>query len=116
MGLERLHAAARAGVEGVAPQRLHREARAVHRDTLDGALPGGNPGALVAVFSAAAIEPAAVRVDVGLGLAELVAADDGDAGLGAEAVEVGSTARSRVGDVGHVGEGDAPAEAGGGRA
>src|SRR5690349_8065701 len=116
MRLERLHAAARARVEGVAPQRLHREARAVHRDALDRALPGGDPGALVAVFGAAAIEPATVGVDVGLGLGELVAADNGDASLGAEAVEVGSAARSRVGDVGHVGESDAAAEARGGRA
>src|SRR5690348_5704989 len=116
MRLERLHAAARASVEGVAPQRLHWEAGAIHRDALNRALPRGDPGALVAVFGAAAIEPATVGVDVALGLAELVAADDGDAGLGAEAVEVGSAARSRVCDVGHVGEGDAAAEARGGRA
>src|SRR5690349_25178668 len=34
MRLERLHAAARASVEGVAPQRLHWEAGAIHRDAL----------------------------------------------------------------------------------
>src|SRR6266536_1723927 len=94
----RLNAAARTAIERVAPQRLHREATRVERDVCRCALAGRDPGALVAVLGAAAIQPPAARELVADRLGQLVALDDRDAGIRAEAVEVGAAARAGGGD------------------
>jgi hypothetical protein len=57
----REHAAARAAVEGIAPQRLHREHAGGERDVRRSALPRGDPGALVAVLGAAGVQPTGAR-------------------------------------------------------
>ena len=66
----------------------------------------GNPGALVTVLPAAGIKPPAVGELVGYRLGHLVTADDGDAGVGAQTVEVRAAASARVGDIRQVGISD----------
>src|SRR5579862_7539901 len=99
----RQNASSRAAVERIAPQRLHRVAGAVQGHVRRGTLARGDPGALVAVLRAAAVQPAAVRKLVGGRLADLMPDDDGDACIGAETVEVGPAARPGIGDVRRIG-------------
>src|SRR5579859_6319621 len=70
-------AAACAAVESVAPQRLHRVVVRAEGDVLRGALARRDPGALVRVLLAAAVQPAAVGERVGGRLGVLMAGDDG---------------------------------------
>src|SRR5689334_15843488 len=95
----RQHASARAAIERVAPQRLDGENARRQRNVRRRTLAGGDPGALIAVLRAAGIEPAAVRELVGFRLGHFVTADDRDAGVRAQAVEVRAAACACVGDV-----------------
>src|SRR5258708_448817 len=102
----REHAATGAVVECIAPQRLHRERAGGERDVRRGTLARGNPGALVAVLRAGGVQPTGARELVGDRLAHFMPADDGDASVRAESVEVGATARACVSDVRQIGVGD----------
>src|SRR5207244_9017445 len=111
-------AASSSAVEGVAPERLDRKMLAAERDVRCSALPGADPGALVGVLGAAAVEPSGAGVGVGDSLAVLVSADDREAVdvVVAERIveavdEVHAAGRARVGLVGHVGVGEVAARA-----
>src|SRR5439155_26158354 len=69
-------AASASAVEGVAPQRLDGIAAGAECDVGGRSLAGADPGALVAVLSAAAVEPTAVGIRVRDRLGILVAAHD----------------------------------------
>src|SRR5260370_14218115 len=101
----REHAATGTAVEGIAPERLHRERAGGERDVRRGTLARGDPCALVAVLRAAGVQPTNARELVGDRLAHFMPADDGDAGIRAESVEVGATARACVSDVRQIGVG-----------
>src|SRR5260370_9330463 len=102
----REHAATGAAVEGIAPERLHRERAGGERDVRRGTLARRDPGALVAVLRAGRVQPTGARELVGDRLAHFMPADDGDAGVRAESVEVGTTAPACVGAVRRIGVGD----------
>src|SRR5260370_27312368 len=102
----REHAATGTAVEGIAPERLHRERAGGERDVRRGTLPRRDPGALVAVLRAGGVQPTGARELIGDRLAHFMTANDGDAGVRAESVEVGATARACVSDVRQIGVGD----------
>src|SRR5258708_14883539 len=102
----REHAAAGTAVEGIAPERLHRERAGGERGVRRGTLARGDPGALVAILRAGGVQPTGARELVGDRLGHFMPADDGDAGVSAESVEVGATARASVSDVRQIGVGD----------
>ncbi len=102
----REHAATGAAVEGIAPERLHRERAGGERDVRRGTLARRDPGALVAVLRAGGVQPTGARELIGDRLAHFMPADDRDAGVRAESVEVGATARACVSDVRQIGVGD----------
>src|SRR5258708_39553758 len=93
-------------VKGSGTERLRREGAGGERDVRRGTLAGGNPGALVAVLRAGGVQPTGARELVGDRLAHFMPADDGDASVRAESVEVGATARACVSDVRQIGVGD----------
>src|SRR5487761_303124 len=94
-------------VERIAPQRLHREGGAVREcHVRRSALARRDPGALVADLRAVGIEPAGARELIRNRLGRLVTLDNGDAGIGAQAIEVGAAACTRVGDIRQVGVSD----------
>src|SRR5712691_4460573 len=71
------HAATRAAVEGVAPQRLDRVRRArAEGHVLGRSLPRADPCTLVAVLGTRAVNPTGAGERVGDGLGVLVSADD----------------------------------------
>src|SRR5258708_16786009 len=102
----REHAATGTAVEGIAPERLHRERAGGERDVRRGTVARGDPCACVAVLRAARVQPASGWELVGDRLAHFMPADNGDAGVRAESVEVGATARACVSDVRQIGVGD----------
>src|SRR5260370_16030100 len=102
----REHAATGTAVEGIAPERLHRERPGGERDDSRGPLARRDPGALVAVRRAGGVPPTGARELIGDRLAHFMSADDGDAGVRAESVEVGATTRACVSDVRQIGVGD----------
>src|SRR5260370_4675852 len=102
----REHAATGTAVEGIAPERLHRERAGGERDVRRGTLPRRDPGALVAVLRAGGVQPTGARELIGDRLAHFMTANDGDAGVRAESGEVGATARACVSDVRQIGVGD----------
>src|SRR6476620_2418361 len=101
-------ATALAVVGVVGPGGLDRVGPGRERDVLRGALPGGDPGALVGVLEAGPVGPAANGELVGDGLGVFVFLDTrttvGHA-VGGRVDEVRATAGAQVRDVGHVGEG-----------
>jgi hypothetical protein len=68
-----------AAIERVAPERLDSEGSGAQGDIGRRALAGADPGTLVPVLFPGAVEPARAGVDIGFGLGELMAADNGDA-------------------------------------
>src|SRR5260370_7120266 len=107
----REHAATGTAVEGIAPERLHRERAGGERDVRRGTLARRDPGALVTVLRAAGVQPTGARELVGDRLAHFMPADNGDAGVRAESVEVGATARACVSAVRQIGVRDVAARA-----
>src|ERR1700693_3817955 len=95
----RQYAATRAGVEGVTPQRLDRESVRAECDGRRRTLTRRDPGALITYLCTRSVKPAAARKRVADAFSHFVAADDGDARVRTEAVEVGAAACARVRDV-----------------
>src|SRR5260370_23094538 len=102
----REHAATGTAVEGIAPERLHRERAGGERDVRRGTLPRRDPGALVAVLRAGGVQPTGARALIGDRLAHFMTANDGDASVRAGSVDGGATARACVSDVRQIGVGD----------
>src|SRR5260370_13781492 len=98
----REHAATGTAVEGIAPERLHRERPGGERDVRRGTLARRDPGALVAVLRAGGVQPTGARELIGDRLAHFMSADDADARVTAESVEVRATTRACVSHVRHV--------------
>src|SRR5205823_5990874 len=108
LGLESLigkDAPPRAAIECVAPERLYREGAGTQGDIGRRALAGADPGALVTILFPGAVEPAGAGIDVGFGLGELMATNNGDAvgqARRARVHEVGTATGPCVSNVGHV--------------
>src|SRR5205807_9575083 len=94
--------AAAAAVEVIRPGRLDRERAGRQGDVLRGALPRGDPGALVAVLVARGVGPAAGWELVGDRLGVLVALDDRDAVERARRADVDEVLAAGAPHVGHV--------------